>query len=111
MSKKSSPLFAVVIGTLSHGFSVSAVDTASGVESAVNLAREHTVFVEIAPVQDPAEKVSRFSEDRGGDIVVFIGTFGGGQFYGPFSDDGIADEFGDAASEDTDYRVFEVKTV
>lgn len=111
MSKKSSPLFAVVIGTLSHGFSVSAVDTASGVELAVNLAREHKVFVELAPVLNPADKISRFSEARSGDIVVFTGTLGGGEFHGPFADEDIAEEFGEAASEDGEYRVFEVKTV
>lgn len=110
MNTKSSPLFAVVIGTLSHGFSVSAVDTASGVEPAVNLAREHNVSFEIAPVLDPADENSLFKEDRSGDIVVFVGTLGGGEFFGPFADGDIAEEFGNLASEDSDYRVFEVKT-
>lgn len=110
MSKKSSQLFAVIIGTLSTGFSVAAVDTASGVEPAVVLAREHGVYVEVVPVLDPADKDSEFEQDRGGNVVVFLGSLGGGQFYGPFDDDGVADEFGDSASEDSDYRVFTAKS-
>lgn len=110
MNKKSSQLFAVVIGTVTSGFSVAAVDTASGVEPAVNLGREHKVFVEVAPVQNPADKVSGYTEDRSGNIIVFIGRLGGGVFYGPFADDIIANDFADSASEDTDYMVFTAKS-
>lgn len=110
MSNKSSPLFAVIVGTVSHGFSLAAVDTASAAVPAANLAREHNAYVEVAPVLNPTDKVRRFKEDRSGDIVVFVGTLGGGVFYGPFADDTIAEKFGDAAS-DSDYKVFEVKSV
>ena len=114
MSTTPSPLFAIITGTLSQGFSVTAIVADNAGAIAADIARTQQVFAEVLPVQDPAGEAHGFTADRNGTVVVFLGNIHGGELFGPFADEDTADCFGGAATADSEgnaaYHTFAVNT-
>jgi hypothetical protein len=87
------PLYVTFLGGLVAGFHAVAIDDKSETERLwyKNEARRvHSQYIEL---QDPADVLPNFEADRNGATVVFIGDMNGGDVFGPFSDEDVAEAF------------------
>jgi hypothetical protein len=90
---KTAPLYVTLVGGLAQGFTAIAIDVKSETESLFykNEARRvHSQYIEL---EKPEDVLSGYQEDRGGNIVVFVGDVDGGDMFGPFSDEDVAEAF------------------
>lgn len=87
------PLYVTFVGTLVTGFQVIAIDDKSETERLFYKNEARRVHTQYSELENPEEVLSGYAQDRNGNIVVFIGGLKGGEMFGPFSDEDLAEAF------------------
>jgi hypothetical protein len=90
---KSAPLYVTFLGSLVGGFVAVAIDVKSETERLFYKNEARRVHSQYSELTKPEDVLSGYEEDRGGNIVVFLGGLTGGEVFGPFSDDDVAEAF------------------
>lgn len=99
---KSAPLYVTFLGSLVGGFVAVAIDVKSETEHLFYKNEARRVHSQYSELTRPEDVLSGYEEDRGGNIVVFVGGVRGGEMFGPFSDENLAAGFGDRVATQRD---------
>lgn len=104
----------ILVGTLAGGFAAAAVMRAAEEAKAFVAAKlANGELAEALDIEDPATRDKRVRRDDDGSYVIVFGEGlqGGFAAFGPFADQDIAEEFGEAhRPEDEEWQCFEVET-
>lgn len=102
---------AIFIGTLAGGFGINAVVEDAVAEDVIIAHLANGELAEAMEVQDPTilDKQA-VKDDSGTSFVVYGKSLGNGfEVYGPFADDGIAEEFAEQnRGDDDEWELFEL---
>jgi hypothetical protein len=90
---KSAALYVTFVGSLVNGYQAVAIDDKAETERLFYKNESRRVHSQYTELQDPAEVSLGYDADRGGNTVVFIGSVKGGQMFGPFADEDLAEAF------------------
>jgi hypothetical protein len=103
-------IFAAFSLSITQGIGLIALGNPDTMDMVVAESLKKGVLAQSIEVLDPSEKDQDYSASKVKNHVVLIGPVGGSwKVYGPFEDQGIADEFADSNSEDTDFVVVSVE--